>query len=196
MKRCKWVNEKNPLYVKYHDEEWGVPSHDDAYLYEMLLLECFVAGLSWECVLNKRDGFRAAFAGFDATAVASFRGEDVARLMADSRIIRHRQKIEAAITNSRVFLKIQEEYGSFSAYAWRFCGGRVVYEPWHERTSSPLSDALSADLKSRGMRFMGSVTVYSWLQAVGIICAHGCECGYSECGRNESQRMSLTLRHY
>lgn len=180
MKRCKWVNEKNPWYVKYHDEEWGVPSHDDAYLYEMLLLECFVAGLSWECVLNKREGFRSAFAGFDASVVSAFREADVARLMADSRIIRHRRKIEAAITNSRIFLKIQNEFGSFAAYVWGFCGGEVVHEPWSERTSSPLSDALSADLKRRGMRFVGTVTVYSWLQAVGIICAHGRECEYYE----------------
>lgn len=179
MKRCKWVNEQNPLYVKYHDEEWGVPTHDDAYLYEMLLLECFVAGLSWECVLNKREGFRSAFAGFDVVAVSAFLEDDVVRLMADSRIIRHRRKIEAAITNSRVFLQIQKEFGSFAAYAWGFSAGCVVQEPWHERTSSPLSDALSADLKRRGMRFVGTITVYSWLQAVGIICAHGSECEYS-----------------
>ncbi len=176
MKRCHWVNEGNPLYVKYHDEEWGRPSRDDAYLFEMLLLECFVAGLSWECVLNKREAFRAAFAGFDALQVASFREEDVELLMRDSGIIRHRDKIQAAITNARVFLEIQTEFGTFADYAWGFAGGKVIHEPWHQRTASLVSDALSRDLKRRGMRFVGSVTIYSWLQAVGIICGHGKEC--------------------
>ena len=116
--RCKWVNLKNPLYVKYHDEEWGVPSRDDAYLYEMLLLEMFVAGLSWECVLNKRESFRAAFAGFHPQAVAAFGEGEVAALLQNPGIIRHRGKIEAAIANSRIFLQIQAECGSFATYAW------------------------------------------------------------------------------
>lgn len=176
MKRCRWVNEKNPLYVKYHDEEWGVPSHDDQYLFEMLVLECFVAGLSWECVLNKREAFRKAFAGFNASLLAGFGEKEIAALMENPGLIRHRGKIEAALTNSRVFLRIQEECGSFAAYLWGFTGGESVREPWHVRTSSPLSDAVSRDLKRRGMRFTGSVTVYSWLQAVGVIQAHGCEC--------------------
>ncbi len=176
MKRCQWVNECNPLYVRYHDEEWGMPSHDDQYLYEMLVLECFVAGLSWECVLNKRDAFRTAFAGFDAAAVAAYGEAEIEAMMGNPGLIRHRKKLEAAITNTRVFLCIQQEFGSFSSYAWGFAGGRVVYEPWQQRTSSPISDALSRDLKRRGMRFAGSVTMYSWLQAVGIICGHGSEC--------------------
>lgn len=176
MKRCQWVNEANPLYVKYHDEEWGVPSRDDAYLHEMLLLECFVAGLSWECVLNKREAFRAAFAGFDARQVAAFGPEEVESLLQNPGIIRHRAKIQAVIANARVFLEIRAEFGSFADYAWSFTGGRVICEPWHQRTSSPVSDALSRNLKSRGMRFTGSVTMYSWLQAVGIICGHGEEC--------------------
>lgn len=176
MKRCQWVNERNPLYVRYHDEEWGVPSHDDRYLYEMLVLECFVAGLSWECVLNKRESFRSAFAGFNAAVVAAYAEAEIEAMMANPGLIRHRKKLEAAITNTRVFLRIQEEFGSFAAYAWGFAGGRVVHEPWQQRTSSPLSDALSRDLKHRGMRFVGTVTIYSWLQAVGIICGHGCEC--------------------
>ncbi|MBQ9829749.1 MAG: DNA-3-methyladenine glycosylase I [Akkermansia sp.] len=176
MKRCQWVNEGNPLYVKYHDEEWGRPSRDDAYLFEMLLLECFVAGLSWECVLNKREAFRAAFAGFDAQRVAGFGADEMKRLMLNPGIIRHRGKIQAAISNARVFLAIQREFGSFADYAWGFTGGKVIHEPWHQRTTSPVSDALSRDLKRRGMRFVGSVTIYSWMQAVGIICAHGQEC--------------------
>ncbi len=174
--RCRWVNLRNPLYVQYHDEEWGVPSRDDAYLYEMLLLEMFVAGLSWECVLNKREAFREAFAGFDPQKVAAFGEAEVERLMQNPRIIRHRGKIEAARVNARVFLQIQAESGSFAAYVWGFTGGQILEEPYTSRTASPLSDALSRDLRKRGMRFMGSVTVYSWLQAVGIIYAHGEEC--------------------
>ncbi len=176
MKRCAWVNERNALYVKYHDEEWGVPSHDDPYLFEMLVLECFVAGLSWECVLKKREAFRAALAGFDARTLATCGEEEIETLMATPGIVRHRGKIEAAVANSRVFLAICQEFGSFAAYAWGFTGGRVVHEPWQLRTTSPLSDAISRDLKRRGMRFVGSVTIYSWLQAVGIICGHGPEC--------------------
>lgn len=176
MNRCQWVNEHNPLYVKYHDEEWGVPSHNDQYLYEMLVLECFMAGLSWECVLNKREAFRAAFAGFGAAIVATYGEVEIEAMMSNPGLIRHRKKIEAAIANTRVFLSIQQEFGSFADYAWGFAGGRVVHEPWQQRTTSPISDALSHDLKRRGMRFVGSVTIYSWMQAVGIICGHGCEC--------------------
>ena len=174
--RCRWVNLKNPLYVKYHDEEWGRPSRDDAYLYEMLLLEMFVAGLSWECVLNKREAFRAAFAGFNPQAVAAFGEAEVAALLQNPGIIRHRGKILAAIANTRIFLQIQAEQGSFAAYAWGFTGNNVVREPYTQRTTSPLSDSLSRDLRRRGMRFFGSTTAYSWLQAVGIISAHGEEC--------------------
>lgn len=174
--RCRWVNVHNPLYVKYHDEEWGVVRHDDAYLYEILMLECFVAGLSWECVLGKREAFRAAFAGFDASAVAQFGPEKVESLLRQPGIIRHRGKIEAAITNSRVFLQVQAEFGSFDRYAWRFVNGEPLREPYHAHTSSPESAALSRDLKKRGMRYVGSVTMYSWMQAVGMIQAHGREC--------------------
>ena len=175
-KRCRWCNPNNPLYVRYHDEEWGRPSRDDAYLYEMLLLEMFVAGLSWECVLNKREAFRAAFAGFNPQAVAAFGEAEVAALLQNPGIIRHRGKIQAAIANTRIFLQIQAEQGSFAAYAWGFTGNNVVREPYTQRTPSPLSDSLSRDLRRRGMRFTGSVTMYSWLQAVGIICGHGNEC--------------------
>ncbi len=174
--RCQWVNLKNPLSIRYHDEEWGRPSWDDAYLYEMLLLEMFVAGLSWECVLNKREAFRAAFAGFNPQAVAAFGEAEVAALLQNPGIIRHRSKIEAAIANTRIFLQIQAEQGSFAAYAWGFTHNEVVREPYTLRTTSPLSDAFSCDLRRRGMRFFGSTTAYSWLQAVGIINAHGEEC--------------------
>lgn len=174
--RCQWLNQRNPLYVEYHDREWGVASRNDAYLYEMLLLEVFVAGLSWECVLNKRESFRAAFAGFCPEKVAAFGASEVAGLLQDQGIIRHRGKIEAAISNTQVFLDIRQEFGSFAAYAWGFTHNQVVCEPYTLRTTSPLSDALSSNLRKRGMRFMGSVTTYSWLQAVGIINGHGPEC--------------------
>lgn len=162
--RCRWVNVHNPLYVKYHDEEWGRPGRADAYLYEMLVLESFVAGLSWECVLNKRAAFRTAFAGFCPEKVAAFGETEVAALLENPGIIRHRGKISATITNTRVFLQIQQEFGSFGAYVRCFAG------------ETPLSDALSRDLRRRGMRFMGSVTVCSWLQATGFIQAHEPEC--------------------
>lgn len=174
--RCQWVNLRNPLYVKYHDEEWGVPSRDDAYLYEMLLLECFVAGLSWECVLNKRAAFREALAGFVPQRVAAFGEAEVRALLANPALIRHRGKLQAAIANSRVFLQIQAEFGSFASYAWGFAGNQVHVEAWNTRTFSPLSDALARDLKRRGMRYVGSVTLYSWLQAVGIVNGHDSGC--------------------
>ncbi|MBR5889251.1 MAG: DNA-3-methyladenine glycosylase I [Akkermansia sp.] len=177
--RCQWVNLKNPLYIRYHDEEWGVPSRDDACLYEMLLLEMFVAGLSWECVLNKREAFRAAFAGFNPQAVAAFGEAEVAALLQNPGIIRHRGKIQAAIANTRIFLQIQEEYGSFAAYAWGFTRNEVLREPYTLRTTSPLSDAFSRDLRRRGMRFFGSTAAHSWLQAVGIINGHGEECEHA-----------------
>ncbi len=176
MNRCSWVNERNPLYVKYHDEEWGEPVRDDAYLFEMLVLECFVAGLSWECVLNKRQAFREAFEGFDAVKIANYGAEKIDRLMRNPCIIRHRGKIQAAITNARVFVSIQAEFGSFADYAWKFTGGKVIRLPWQSCSSSPASDALARDLKKRGMLYTGSVTVHSWLQAVGMIQAHGPEC--------------------
>ena len=184
--RCRWVNEHNPLYVCYHDTEWGVPYREDAYLYEMLVLESFVAGLSWECVLNKRAAFRAAFADFQVEKVAQFAEKEVDALMQNTGIIRHRGKIEAAITNSRVFLQIQAEFGSFAAYVAAFVGGEPLYEPYHERTSSPVSDAISRDLKRRGMRFVGSVTMYSWMQAVGVLRAHGPECYLHAAGQGNA----------
>ena len=147
--RCQWVNLRNPLYVKYHDDEWGRPSRDDAYLYEMLLLEMFVAGLSWECVLNKRETFRSAFAGFNPHAVAAFGEAEVAALLQNPGIIRHRGKIQVAIGNTRVFLQIQAEQGSFAAYAWGFTHNEVVREPYTLRTTSPLSDSLSRARRRR-----------------------------------------------
>ncbi len=176
MDRCAWVKLNNPLYVRYHDEEWGVPLHDDRALYELLILESFQAGLSWECVLNKRESFRQAFDGFDIHKIAAYGDEKIESLMQNPAIIRNRRKIAAAIENSRVFLTIRRECGSFDAYLRRFTGGRIYYEEYTLRTTSPLSDRISEDLKRRGMRFVGSTVIYAYLQSIGTINAHGKEC--------------------
>lgn len=176
MHRCRWANPNNPLYLRYHDEEWGVPVHEDGRLFELLILEGFQAGLSWECVLNKRKAFRTAFDGFDPEKVAAYTEADYQRLAEEEGIIRNRRKIAAAVKNAAVFLEIQREFGSFDAYLWSFTEGKTVVEPYTRRTTSPLSDRLSADLKRRGMSFVGSTIVYSYLQAVGVLYAHGEEC--------------------
>ena len=173
-RRCKWCNERNESYVRYHDEEWGVQNFSDAYLYEMLLLECFQAGLSWECVLNKREAFRAAFDGFAPERVAAYGEEKIAELMENKGIIRCRRKIEASVKNSRIFLDIVKEYGSFYNYIKGFTGGAVTVECG--QTTNALSDAIAKDLTRRKMKYTGSVTVYSYLQAIGVIQSHeeGC----------------------
>lgn len=175
-RRCAWCNEKNARYVAYHDEEWGRPVHDDGRLFELLLLESFQAGLSWECILNKRENFRRAFDGFDPVRIAAYGEEKVAALLADAGIVRNRRKIAAAIENARVFLAIAAKEGSFDRYLWSFTEGRTVHEAYTLRTTSPLSDRISKDLVRRGMRFVGSTVVYSYLQAVGVISGHAREC--------------------
>lgn len=172
--RCRWCNPNNPLYVAYHDTEWGVMPADDRALFELLILECFQAGLSWECVLNKRAAFREAFDGFDPRAVSAYGEEKIAALMENPRIIRNGRKIRAAVRNACVFLQIAAECGSFAAYLARFTEGKTVFETG--RTSSPLSDRLSADLRARGMTFVGTTVVYAYLQAIGAVYAHerGC----------------------
>ena len=172
--RCFWANPKNERYIRYHDEEWGQPVYDDKKLFEMLILESFQAGLSWECVLNKREAFREAFDGFDLKKVCGYQEEQVERLMQNKEIIRNRRKITAAIKNANFFLEIQKEFGSFSDYLWHFTGHEIIYETG--KTTSELSDTVSADLYKRGMRFVGSTIIYSYLQAVGIIYSHedGC----------------------
>lgn len=173
-KRCAWCNLANPLYVDYHDKEWGVPVHDDGKLFEMLLLESFQAGLSWECVLNKREAFRRAFDGFDYRLIAHYDEAKLQALALDKGIIRNRLKIRAAVNNARVFLRIQEERGSFDRYIWGFTKGEIVRETG--LATSPLSDLVSRDLRLRGMKFMGSTVVYAYLQAIGVINSHeeGC----------------------
>ena len=173
-KRCKWCNLKNPRYIDYHDLEWCKPNFDDAYLYEMLLLESFQAGLSWECVLNKREDFRKAYDDFDINKVISYEETKVDELMNNKAIIRNRRKISASIKNSKIFKKISDEYGSFYHYLTRFTNGEILYET--DKITNDLSDAISKDLRSRGMTFVGSVIIYSYLQAIGVIYSHdeGC----------------------
>ena len=172
--RCAWCNLKNPKYVEYHDNQWCLKSTDEQYLYEMFILESFQAGLSWECVLNKRENFRAAYDGFDIDKVCTYGEEKIAELLENKALIRHRLKILASIQNSRVFKAISAEFGSFYAYLKTFTGDEVIYETG--KTKSALSDALAKDLKKRGMTFLGSTIIYSYLQATGFIYAHenGC----------------------
>lgn len=172
--RCHWCNLSNKLYVDYHDHEWGIPLHDDRRLFELLLLENFQAGLSWECVLNKREAFRTAFDGFDYALIAAYDEAKLDSLATNPSIIRNRLKIKAAVGNARAFMDIQREFGSFNSYIWGFTSGRILRETGV--VSSPLSDKVSADLCRRGMRFVGTVIVYSFLQAAGVINAHeeGC----------------------
>lgn len=177
MNRCFWVNEKNPLYVQYHDEEWGVPSYEDNYLFEMLVLESFQAGLSWECILNKREEFRKAYDSFDAKKVSKYTEEKIEELRKNEKIVRNRLKILASIHNAKVFLEIQKEFGSFSNYIWSFTNNKVVKRKTKENiTSNELSDIISKDLKKRNMKFVGTTIIYSYLQAIGIINDHDLDC--------------------
>lgn len=173
-RRCRWCNLSNPLYVDYHDREWGVRVHDDGKLFEMLLLEGFQAGLSWECILNKREAFRMAFDGFDCKKVAEYDDEKLEALRRDKGIVRNRLKIVAAVNNAKVFMKIQGEFGSFDKYIRGFTKGETIRECG--KAMSPLSDAISEDLRRRGMKYVGSTIIYAYLQAIGIIYSHEEEC--------------------
>ena len=174
MIRCKWCNLKNPKYVEYHDNEWGKPNFDDKYLYEMLILESFQAGLSWECILNKREGFRKAYDNFDIDKVCNYDDSKIDELLSDKDIIRNKLKINASINNSKIFKEIVNEYGSFYNYLKTFTNNKIIYE--NDKTTNKLSDDISKDLKKRGMKFVGSTTIYSYLQAIGIIYSHLKEC--------------------
>ena len=173
-KRCGWCNLKNTLYVEYHDNEWCVPNFDDKYLYEMLILESFQAGLSWECVLNKRDAFRIAYDNFDIDKVILYDDNKINELLGNKDIIRNKRKITASINNSKIFKAIANEYGSFYNYLRTFTKDITVYET--DKTTNDLSDAISKDLQSKGMTFVGSVIIYSYLQAIGVIYSHDKEC--------------------
>lgn len=172
--RCHWCNMNNPIYIAYHDFEWCQPNFDDHYLYEMLILESFQAGLSWECVLNKREAFRKAYDNFELDKVCAYDEKKEEELRSNKDIIRNRLKITASIKNSRIFRDIVDEYGSFYAYLKMFTNGEIIYE--NDKTTSTLSDAISADLKKRGMTFVGSTIIYSYLQAIGVIYSHEKDC--------------------
>jgi DNA-3-methyladenine glycosylase I len=174
--RCAWVPESDPTYVAYHDEEWGVPSHDDGHLLEMLVLEGAQAGLSWSTILRKREGYRRAFAGFDAEHVARFGDRDVERLLGDPGIVRNRLKVESAVTNARAVLAVRDEMGSLDAYLWTFVGGRPKRNRFRALSDIPAetdeSRAMSKDLKRRGFRFVGPTVCYAFMQATGMVNDH------------------------
>ncbi len=177
--RCVWAG-SDPLYVTYHDLEWGVPVHDDRLLFEFLVLEGAQAGLSWSTILRKREGYRSAFAAFDAEKVAAFGAEDVARLLADTGIVRNRLKVESAVSNARAFLDVQSEFGSFDAYIWRFVDGRTIHNQWRSLaeipTKTPEAEVMSRDLKARGFRFVGPTICYAHMQATGMVNDHTVDC--------------------
>lgn len=179
-RRCAWVNLSNPRYVDYHDTQWGVPVHDDRFLFEMLVLEGAQAGLSWETILNKREAYRCAFDNFEPEIVAQYDDTKKIDLLANAGIIRNRRKIDSAIQNARVFLKIQEELGSFEHYLWNWVAGKPIVLRAKTLAEIPvtssLSDAISTDLKKRGMSFVGSTIIYAYMQAVGLINGHTTDC--------------------
>ena len=179
-KRCDWVNPNDPLMIDYHDHEWGVPVHDDRKHFEFLVLEAAQAGLSWSTVLRKRDGYRRAFSEFDPELVARYTDQQVESLTKDASIIRNRLKIKAAVHNARQFLAVQEEFGTFNAYCWRFVDGKTRQEGRRSSTTipatSPQSDAFSKDLKKRGFTFVGSTVIYAHMQAVGMVNDHLVDC--------------------
>lgn len=173
-RRCKWCNLKNPVYIDYHDNEWCKPNFEDQYLYEMLLLESFQAGLSWECVLNKRENFKKAYDNFDLEKVCAYDEKKMKELLENPGIIRNKLKIKASINNSRIFKRIVEEKGSFYRYLKTFMKDEILYET--DKTTNTLSDVISGDLKKRGMKFVGSTIIYSYLQAIGVIYSHEKDC--------------------
>ncbi len=178
-KRCSWAGE-DPLYCAYHDEEWGVPVHDDQRLFEFLILEGAQAGLYWITVLRKRENYRKAFAGFDPSKVARFDAAKRERLMQNEGIVRNRLKIESTVINAKAFLAVQKEFGSFDAYIWKFVGGRTIVNQWRSLKEVPAStvesDAMSKDLKKRGFKFVGSTICYAFMQACGLVNDHIMDC--------------------
>ncbi len=183
MKRCKWCNLKNEKYIKYHDEEWGVPNFDDKYLFEMLILESFQAGLSWECVLNKREAFEKAYDNFDIEKIVNYDETKILELSENKNIIRNKLKIKASINNAKVFKNIKEEYQTFYNYLKSYTNDKIIYE--NDKTTSTLSDAISKDLIKRGMKFVGTTIIYSYLQAIGVINSHEDDCYLYKKGRSK-----------
>ena len=179
MKRCEWAN-RSELEQFYHDEEWGVPDHDDRSLFEFLVLEGAQAGLSWSTILRKREGYRKAFDDFDAGKISRYSENDVSLLLANSEIIRNKLKIHAAITNARAFLRVQEQFGGFAPYIWRFVNGRPIQNSWKTMadipSTTPESEAMSEDLQKRGFKFVGPTICYAFMQAVGMVNDHVIDC--------------------
>ena len=177
--RCSWCTD-DPLYIQYHDEEWGVPCHDDQKLFEFLILEGAQAGLSWLTILKRRESYRRAFANFDVKKVALFSEDDIERLLHDEGIIRNRLKVSSAITNARAFIKVQKEFGSFDEYIWSFVGDEPIRNQWQSISDVPVttpeSDAMSKDLKKRGFKFVGSTICYAYMQAMGMVDDHLVDC--------------------
>ncbi len=173
-KRCFWCNIKNPLYITYHDTEWGTLNLEESHLLEMLILESFQAGLSWECILNKRENFRIAYDFFDIDKIILYDDKKVASLKENKGIIRNERKIKASIENAKIFKNIQEEFGSFKSYLLSFAKDKIIYE--NDLTTNYLSDEISRDLRNRGMHFVGSTIIYSFLQAIGLIVSHDKDC--------------------
>jgi DNA-3-methyladenine glycosylase I len=190
--RCPWAD-GSPAYIDYHDREWGVPVHDDRVFFEFLILEGAQAGLSWSTILNKRAGYRSAFAGFEPAKVARFAASDIARLMNNAEIVRNRLKIESAVANAKAFLEVQREFGTFDRYVWTFVRGTTLQH--RHRTlktvpaRTPISDALSKDLKKRGFRFVGTTICYAFMQAVGMVNDHTTDC-FRYLGPASRQRQS------
>lgn len=174
--RCKWCNEKNKKYVEYHDKEWGILNTEDRYLLEMLILESFQAGLSWECVLNKREAFRKSYDNFAIDKIINYDDKKIEELINNKDIIRNKLKIKSSINNAIIFKKISEEYKGFYNYLKTFTRGNIIYE--NDKTTSILSDNISQDLQKRGMKFVGSTIIYSYLQAIGVINSHDDTCDY------------------
>ena len=181
MKRCEWCGD-DPLYVKYHDEEWGVPVHDDRTLFEFLVLEGAQAGLSWITILRKREGYRKAYDDFDVQKVASYDESKIEELILNPDIVRNKLKVRSSVNNAKLFMEIQKEFGSFDSYIWSFTDGKQIINSWEKISQVPvtseLSDNVSRDLKKRGFKFTGSTIIYSYLQAVGIINDHTIWCSF------------------
>jgi len=186
IRRCAWAEGVSPAYIEYHDTEWGVPVFDDRRQFEFLILEGAQAGLSWSTILNKREGYRAAFADFDPQKVARFTRQRIAKLLQNPAIVRNRLKVESAVTNAKVFLDVRDEFDGFSNYIWQFVDGKPRQNRWRQDSdvpaTSPESDAMSKDMKKRGFRFVGSTILYAHMQATGLVndhvtgCFRQCEC--------------------
>ena len=178
--RCAWANLSNPLYLDYHDHEWGVPCHDEKRLFEMLNLEGAQAGLSWETILNKRENYRLAFDGWDAHKIAQYDDDKVASLLANPGIVRNRLKVAATINNAKAYLRLCEEKGSLDAYLWAYVNGTPIYNNGERIITTPLSDQISKDLLKRGFKFVGSTIIYAYMQAIGMVHDHAADCDWRQ----------------